>query len=145
MKLIKHGTSIIEVVIAATLISVAVIAALSLTSQSQKQNTYARSLAEATKYATQAADWIRNERNNLGFATVDTLAEGDYCLNTFPATITEMAAGNCDTNSYILATNFKREVTITKTADTINVVVRITWMDKVERQTKIEMELTSWH
>ena len=41
---LPKGTSIIEIVIAAALISVAVIAALSLSNNSQKQNTYARFL-----------------------------------------------------------------------------------------------------
>lgn len=145
MNKIRRGTSIIEVVIAATLISVAIVAALSLTNQSQKQNTYAKGLAEATKYATQAADWIRSERDRLGYATLYTVDDGVYCLNSLPSDYTVMETGSCSDNSFIASTVFQREVSLTKTADTINAVVTITWMESVERQAKIEMELTSWH
>lgn len=142
---IRKGTSIIEIVIAATLISIAIIAALSLTNQSQKQNTYAKGLAEATKYGTQAADWLRNERAKLGFTTLYTLDDGTYCLNSFPVDYTAMEAGSCDDNSFISNTIFQREVTLTKGADSINAVINTTWMDAIERQSKIEMELTAWH
>lgn len=142
---LKKGTSIIEVVIAATLISVAIIAALSLTNQSQKQNTYAKGLAEATKYATQVADWIRSERDRLGYATLYSVDDGVYCLNSLPADYTVMEVGSCGDNSFITNTIFQRELNLTKTADAINIVVTMTWMESIERQAKIELELTSWH
>jgi Tfp pilus assembly protein PilV len=145
MKYVRRGSSIIEIVIAATLISIAVIAALSLTNQSQKQNTYARDLAEATKYASQAADWIRNERNNLGWATLNTVDDGIYCIDIFPVDFLTMEAGACDDASFIENTQFQREILVTKTTDTINVVITVSWVEQVERQAKIEMELTSWH
>lgn len=142
---IRKGTSIIEIVIAATLISIAIIAALSLTNQSQKQNSYARGLAEATKYASQAGDWIRNERDSLGFETIYTVADGTYCLNTLPADFLTMESGTCSDNSFISSTNFQREVNVTKSAEAINVVVTVSWMETTLRQAKIEMELTPWH
>ncbi|MBP9669992.1 hypothetical protein KBD75_01175 [Candidatus Woesebacteria bacterium] len=142
---IRRGTSIIEIVIAAALISISIIAALSLTNQSQKQNTYAKGLAEATKYANQAADWIRNERNNLGWATLNTIDNGSYCLSDFPSDFTQIEAGECGATDYIPNTKFRRNVEINKTVDTINLVITIIWTEQVERQAKIEMELTSWH
>jgi type II secretory pathway pseudopilin PulG len=81
----RPGTSIIEIIIATALIGMAIIAALSLTNHSQKQNTYARELAEASGYATQAADWIKTEKETLGWETINTQAAGDYCLSTIPA------------------------------------------------------------
>ena len=55
MKILK-GSSIIEVVIATALISIAILSALSLTNNSQKTNDSARNVEEANKYATQATD-----------------------------------------------------------------------------------------
>jgi Tfp pilus assembly protein PilV len=141
----RKGTSIVEVVIAAALISVAIIAALSLTNQSQKQNTYARGLAEATKYASQASDWIRSERDNLGYTTLYTVDDGTYCINSFPADFTQMEADVCDDNSFITNTIYQREVVVTKNADSINLIINVTWNETIPRQAKIEMEITSWH
>lgn len=145
MSKIKKGTSIIEVVIAATLISISIIAALSLANQSQKQNDYAKQLAEATKYASQVADWIRNERDRVGYATLYTLDDGIYCLNDIPAEYISMEEGSCNQNSYIPNTLFRREVSLSKTLDSLNIVITIYWLESVERQAKIELELTSWH
>lgn len=147
----RRGTSIIEIVIAAALISMAVIAALSLTNQSQKQNTSARGLAEATKYTTQAADWIRTERDNLGWATIAAKANGTYCLNSLPASFTSFpAAGNCGASDFITSTGYKRQVILNSSAsDITNGIVKIkisvTWEEQITRQATIEMELTSWH
>lgn len=145
MQIFKKGTSIIEIVIATALISMAIIAALSLVNQSQKQNTYARDLAQATKYATQGADWIRNQRTELGFATLNSMNEGIYCMETLPISFTSLETGACDDASFIQGTIFQREVSISKTVDGLKIIITVSWMEQVERQAKIEMELTSWH
>ncbi len=142
---IRKGTSIIEIVIATTLISIAIIAALSLTSRSQKQNSYARDLAQATKYATQAVDWIRSERDRHGYDTIYTISEGPYCLNILPSDFLVMEPGICNDNTHIPDTLFQREINLTKTAEAMNIVVSVSWFDTDVRQAKIEMELTSWH
>lgn len=141
----KLGTSIIEVVIATALISVAIIAALSLTNQSQKQNTYAKNLAAAGKYATQASDWIRAQRDISGWATIYALDDGTYCLNSFPQDISLIEPGSCAGNSFLDATIYQRQVELTKSADSINLKITVKWMDNIERQATIEMELTSWY
>lgn len=151
MKILR-GTSIIEIVIATALISVGIIAALSLVNNSQKQNTYARGLAEASRYASQASDWIRSERSTLGWSSLNTVAEGRYCLNNFPADFLALVAGPCDASSFIpntIPANFyQREIVISKTPvvspTSINIVIVVTWMEKTERQASIEMELTQW-
>jgi len=144
------GTSIIEIVIATALISVSIIAALSLMNRSQKQNTYARQLAEATKYATQASDWIKTERNILGWATMASLPDGTYCLNVLPVDFTEIISGECDATDYIDSTNFQRQIEILKTSDPVNnldavkITIKVSWMENVKRQAIIEMELNTW-
>lgn len=143
--LIKKGTSIIEIVIAAALISVAIIAALSLANQSQKQNSYARDLAEATKYATQAGDWIRNERNSLGWTALSELDAGEYCLNDFPADFTLIEPGSCNPNAYISGTRYSRQISLTKDPDKLTIKIVVSWIEQVQRQATIEMELQPWH
>ena len=137
----RPGTSIIEIIIATALISMAIIAALSLTNHSQKQNTYAKGLAEATGYASQAADWIKTEKDTLGWETINTQAAGDYCLNTFPADFSALTSGDCNLASFIGETKFQRKMTLIKSSGTINVVITVSWLEQIERQAKLEMEL----
>lgn len=143
MKL-RRGTSIIEIVIAAALISIAIIAALSLANHSQKQNTYARGLAEATKYTTQASDWIRTQKNTLGWATINTLGAGSYCLNEFPTDFTAISPGDCG-SLYIPTTMFQRKIFISKdNPSLIKIIIEVSWQENGPRQATIEMELAQW-
>jgi Tfp pilus assembly protein PilV len=140
------GTSIIEILIATAMISMAVIAALSLTSRSQSQSSYARNLAEATKYATQAADWIRTQRDTLGWTTINSKSEGLYCLNNFPPDINSLTTtGTCDDTSYIGETKFKRQMVLDKSVSgIIKINITVGWTEQSPREAKIEMELTQW-
>ncbi len=144
-----RGTSIIEIVIATALISVSVIAALSLTNHSQKQNTYAKSLAEATKYNNQATDWIRTQRSLLGWTVMASKPSGIYCLNTFPANFNNLPSlGSCAANSFISGTIFQRQITLDTSAQAtgkIKITTAVIWLEKIARSATTEMELTSWH
>lgn len=143
MKLLR-GTSIIEVIVATALISVAIIAALSLVNSSQKQNTYAKDLAEATKYSTQGADWIRSQRDFLGFASLNAKNIGDYCLNIIPSDFNALPAAGACTDS-ITGTHFQRKISLTKPdASTLRIIIETAWPDKIPRKATIEMELTKW-
>lgn len=136
--------SIIEIVIATAMISMAVIAALSLTSKSQSQNVYSRQSAEASKYATQIIDWVRSERNLKGWATINAKAAGTYCLNTIPSDFTTLSPGACLASTYISNTIFTRTMIITKDAGKIIISVEITWDERTPRSTIINLELTQW-
>lgn len=162
-----NGSSILEIIIATALISIAIIAALSLMNNSQKQNTYARDLAEATKYATQAAEWLRTERDRIGWASIaskvnlDAINAGSansvYCLNIIPnvetpdyANFSDLVAETCADNDYIpsVPTNvFQRELNINTTnPDKLNITITVTWpwVEGTKHQAKIEMELAQW-
>lgn len=153
---IRRGQSIVETVIAAALISIALIAALSLSTRSERQTSYARNSAEATKYASQAGDWFRTQRNSLGWATLVAKAQAEsvnnlavYCLNSIPNNFDDLslATGECDSLAYIPNTYFTRAVVVdTSLAATgiLKVTVSVSWQEKSIRQTTLELELTSW-
>ncbi|MEI8232797.1 MAG: hypothetical protein WCG44_03570 [bacterium] len=144
---IRRGTSIIEVVIATALISVAIISALSLANSSQKQNTYARGLAEGTKYATQAADWIRTQRNTLGFATIASKDAGLYCINNLPVDFSLSSPSPCD-STYIKIgtedTKYQRTLTLTSDGSKVTATIVVSWLENTPRQSTIQVELTQW-
>jgi len=138
-----NGTSIIEVIIATALINVAVLSALSLINRSQNQNIYARNLAEANKYSTQVADWIRQERETLGWATLSAKCSGTctYCLNDIPPSFTDLTEGSCTDT---ITNTFSRTVTMTKNTDSLLFTINTTWVDKTIKAASLEMELRQW-
>lgn len=159
---IRRGTSIIEIVVAAALISVSIISALSLANHSQKENKYSKDLAEATKYATQGADWIRTQRNIVGWSTIRSKALSDdisnnatYCLQTlYPLStldtdpnFTNLSAGNCAATDYIPNTFFTRTITIDTSSEStgiLKITVSVSWLENTQRQATVVMELTQW-
>lgn len=122
----KRGQSIVEVVIAAALISVGIIAALSLANYSQKQTASAKNLGAANRYNDQAADWLREQKNLLGWETLAAKASQDdvanhaiYCLYDLPRapdTFTDLTPGACAADKYIPGTQFVRELNIDTTS-----------------------------
>lgn len=159
MPKLYQGTSIIEVVIAAALISISVIAALSLSNHSQKQTTYSKDLAEASKYLSEGADWLRAERSELGWATVAAKVESDnssgqttYCLNTLPGAdtltdFTDLIPSVCNPGTVISGTIFQREI-IVNPPDLISGILKATlvvsWVEKDEHRASLDVELTQW-
>lgn len=156
MKQYLRGSSIIEVLIAATLISISIIAALSLSSFSQKQTDFSRDLNKATFYNTQSIDWLRNMRTMLGWGSfvneLDLDTAGStllYCLNSLPTTVAQYAAltpsAGCDT-AYITGTPFQREMKFTLVGSpvtSVSVSVTTYWQLRA-RSTTTETTLTEW-
>lgn len=156
-KHLRRGQSILEVVIATTLISMGVIAALSLTNQSQRSSNYSKTLDAATTYNNQAADYLRNQKTQLGFATLaekfnaEKSAEvATYCLASLPpdsASFLALAPGTCAETDLIQGTPFTR--TLTVQTESINegslpLTLTTSWYDTSQRNAILTLELTQW-
>ncbi len=153
----KRGQSILEVVIATTLISMGVIAALSLTNQSQKSSNYAKTLDAATAYNNQLADYLRNQKSLLGYATIEEVfvaassgGVATYCMDSIPADSASFLAlnpGDCDDTDLIQGTTFKRqmEADVTDSGNgTIALTITTSWSDNTVRSAVLNMELSKW-
>jgi type II secretory pathway pseudopilin PulG len=155
----KHlsGQSILEVVIATTLISMGVIAALSLTNQSQKTSNYAKTLDSANLYNNQAADYFRNQKTTLGYATLAEkfLAESSggvatYCLPTLPSdtdNLLNLNPGACDELELIPSTQFHRSLSVDTTSLNTGIIpltITTSWQDGGDRQATLNLELSQW-
>lgn len=159
MKKLRSGQSILEVVIATTMISIAIIAALSLANQSQKSTNYSKLLDQATAYNNQAADYLRNQKTLLGWGafvekiTNDAIGnETSYCLSSIPDsttdTFTTLSPGICGDTNYISNTIFRRQLTINATqisTGTIPLTITTNWPDSQERSATLTLELTQWN
>jgi hypothetical protein len=158
MKTVKKGTSIVEVVVAAALIAMGVIAALSLMNYSQKQASYAKMYNEATKYNTQAVDWFRAVRAVMGYDALLGVLQNSgspvsYCLTSLPASTTSgfssLSTGHCGPTAYITSSTgqFIRELSASyNSPDTgvISFTITTTWTDKTTHTLTATGEVTKW-
>lgn len=153
----RSGQSILEVVIATTLISMGVIAALSLTNQSQKSSNYAKSLDAATAYNNQAADYLRNQKNQLGYATLAEKFTSEssggvahYCLVTLPSDSSSFLAlnsGVCSDTDMIQGTSFLRDLVVdvsNVSTGIIPITITTSWGDSSTRRAVLNMEISQW-
>lgn len=152
----KSGQSIIEVVIATTLISIGVIAALSLTNQSQKSSNYAKLLDLANSYNNQLADYLRNQKAKVGWGNMVEKIDADassgyayYCFNTLSENedFLEKTAGSCPEDSYLDGTLFSREVEFdarTLATGILPTIITTSWEDKATRTATLNLELSQW-
>lgn len=149
------GQSVLEVLIAATLIAIAFISLLSLNNHSIRTSGYSRNQTTATTYTTQAVDWLRNQRTLWGWETIadkfntdaGVSATATYCLLSLPTTIAEFTAllpGDCDTTDVITGTIYSRTITV-DTSDISNkslkVKVNTTWQDNTNPSALVEITL----
>ena len=150
----KRGQSIVEVVIATALISVGIIAALSLANYAQKQSNTAKSVGEANRYNAQVADWLREQKNLLGWANISNIALRDdtsnhakYCLSDLPHPpfdFTSLTPGACAADDYISGTTFVRELDIDTSQEnsgTLTFKITSTWQEKTAHTITSELKL----
>lgn len=156
MTKIASGQSIIEVVIAATLISIGMVAALSLSNYSTRQNTYAKYINQTTSYNNQAGDWLRSEKARLGWNQFAAKLTGDggplvtYCLPNADLTGVDfltLNAGNCGAADLIPNTFMTRSLSFDLGNignGKINLTVTTSWTDKTTHNLSLTMEISQW-
>jgi len=81
-----RGESLIEVVVVASILSVALVALVSLTTTSLARNRLAKERIVATRLAQEGLEWTISERNRWGFDEIEKKVDQDsghgYCFNT---------------------------------------------------------------
>lgn len=81
----QRGSTLIEVVVVAFIVVIALVALANLTMVSLSRNRQAKELAVATRLAQEGLEWFKDQRNNLGydeFSTISSVMEiGLWCVN----------------------------------------------------------------
>lgn len=154
---IRIGSSILEVVVATALISMGIIAALSLTNYSQKQSNYSKYFNEATTYNSQAADWLRSQKSQLGWPIfvnsldLDTATSTlSYCLPSLPsdsAQFIALSSSTCNSTDYIPLTSFRRQIDLDISDVALGIItatLTTKWEEKVTRTATLNLEIGRW-
>ena len=155
----NKGQSLFEVLIALSIMAVIIVGLINVTTISVRNTTFSRNNSAATRYAQEAAEWLRGQRD-AGWNTF--VAQGTvkvHCLDT----LTWSNINNCNTTStppeQIPNTPFFREVDIDcyrnaggavvlcsdASADTLQANITVRWVDAQGSHTvSTPTQFTNW-
>lgn len=136
----RRGSTLIEVVIAIAVISIALVAIVASAVIVVRTQRYSAAQHQATAYTQESLEWVRKMRDTLGWATFFADLQADnpvaptYCLDTLPATTTafENLSSSSPCATSITGTIFTRSVQITLSASapqTATAVSTVSWED----------------
>lgn len=129
MKKYNSGQSLIEVVIAISVIAIGILAIAKVTTKSISNTTFARNKALATKYAQESMEEVRNLRDSqpATFFISDTSCDDTQSLGT------------------LVIFTLVRDCSLSGDGKTMSVVVTVNWNDTGgDHQSRIQTDLTSW-
>lgn len=139
------GQSLIELLVALTLIVIVIVAVVGLAAISIKTAYFAKKNTMAKRYAEQALEWLRGEARgnwyNLLTKADSNSNNTDYCLNNLDFN----TAGAC--NDY-LDNIYKRELKLYKDESEpqkpkIKVTVLVSWKDNIDHSVEVSSVFTS--
>lgn len=154
----QRGQSVLEILIATAFVAVVLVGLLVLGTNSLKSTSYSRNLNQASDYANQGVDWLRNMRQTLGWNVLKDIFDEDtpgtsltYCLNTLPDSESELRAfvsASCVPETYISATTFWREATIDLESigqGVIAITITTFWQNTITHDASVQIKLTQWN
>ena len=128
LKTIK-GQSLFEVVVALGVVTMIIVAIIILATNSIRNTTYSRNKTLSSRYAQEAVEWLRNEREKGNSAFLLNIAVPIYCFDNLSWT----NAGVCDADETIAGTILKREAyfstSLLSGKNIVEAVVVVSWDD----------------
>ncbi len=140
------GQSLFEVILALAVSAMILVGIVSLTSRSVSTSTYSKNKALANGYATEAMEYLRIQKQQMGWTPFITLlGTGDWCLPSLSLIGTKHVCST-STTDYISGTIFQRTLTISNiTAKTIDLTIKVVWTDeKGTHETKTVSSVSDW-
>ena len=170
MKIKNQGQSLIEMLLAFFIMSLVVVAIVGLSTASVRNTSQARNNTLARRYAEEAMEWLRNQRdinwNTFQRKAKNSNANITYCFMELSESGIKQWTDNvnnhfCDTADPLESVNkstiFYREVTLIRGEDLaatledeskniILVTIRVFWSDpKGEHEVELSSELNNWN
>lgn len=140
---LQNGASLLEIVIAVGLVSIILLALVSLSTKSVSNTTLSREKNEAARYSQEAVEWLRRERDNSWTTFMAHVDNSDtWCLTQLDWS----NSGSCGNSELVSGTNLTREVTFDEREDgVVGVSVIVKWMEgEREHQSVSDTVLTKW-
>lgn len=115
-----------EVVFSIAIMGLIVLAVVGTSILSIKNNSYAKNRTQANRYAQEAQEWVRNQKETTSWTIFSGQADYTYCMDTTPSWSDPSLCGTTET---IANTQLFRNVTLTNNLNVITAEVVITWTD----------------
>lgn len=137
----EKGQSIFELVIALAVTVLIITGIIQVVTISIRNANFSKTQAEATRYAQQATEWLRAERNSGWDTFYSRAATGDWCLKDLGWT----GPGVCRPDDFISQTSFLRSLKLRSSdAKTVNAEIRVSWTDSQGRhESKVDTVLVN--
>lgn len=132
----QKGQSLLEVVVGVSIVAVVLSGMIAAVNYALSNSQFARNKASATKYGQEAIEWLREQRESIGWAAFYYCTDptATYCLNSLASNLNAIASGGCSSGTYISGTNFVRQVTLTgngtgggNNRDRVTIVMTVFW------------------
>lgn len=143
------GQSMFELILAIGIAAFVLTALVSLSTVSVRNTTSSKDNALANRYAQEAIEYIRSERDTVAWAGfIGTRSNRTWCMSSSPPSWG--ASGVCG-GTTIGTTIYEREavlstVTLVNTADGVDVVVTVSWNDgQGSHEVRHQTQLTYWN
>lgn len=138
-----RGQTLFELVIAVGVAVLVVTGIVALVTLSLRNANFARDQAQATRYAQEALEWLRSERNNGWNTFYSRMATSlTWCFDV----LSWSSPGPCGSGSVITGTKFARRAvfSVVEANRSISAQVLVSWTDSQgTHQSKVETIFTS--
>lgn len=143
----ESGQTLFELVFAFGIMALVVVAVVGMAIISIRNSSYSRNKTLAEKYANEAYEWIRNERDE-SWNDFKSKVGGVYCAPSLPTSINDLSGVACDElndNQKIQNTVLFRNVGLSWDENDVKVVITVFWNDsKGKHETNLTTVLGNW-
>lgn len=140
----EKGQSLFEVVLALAVAALIIVAIITLATISIRNASFSRNQSLATRYAQEAIEWLRGQRDEDWDAFAARALTPLWCLKSL--SWTDTVIGGCGSSDFISDTIFKREISFTfLNASNIDTGVKVFWEDAQGlHETKTVTTFSDW-
>ncbi|MEK7497937.1 MAG: hypothetical protein AAB656_03390 [Patescibacteria group bacterium] len=142
----KKGQSMFEVVVALAIMTLILVALVSLAGISIRNSTFSKNRTSSTRINQETMEWLRGERDSGWAAFSQKALSGTWCLPALSWAQAQIGTCGTDSGAYIPGELFRREVVFSSVSATnIEVLVRVYWTDSQgQHETRATTNLTNW-
>ncbi len=145
----QEGMSLFEIVLSIGVLTLVLAGIVSLATTSVRNSTFSKEKTLSSKYAQEASEWLRSERDIDRTAFINRAGAVDVAVNYCLQTLVWSNTGVCSAGEVITGTPFKRDLTLTKkitsTKTVIEADVVVSWTDSQgEHQARSSTYLSDW-
>lgn len=154
----EKGQTLIEILVAVAIITVAMVAVVARTVEAVRNANFARNQSLATRFAQEGVEWARIQRDSLRWSNFEAVIQSaspvTYCVPDLELELADVISVNCDPASEadnIAGTVFDRQVSfnfvedLTGNGDYVEVEVIVNWQDSIGgHRSKLDTRLSEW-